>query len=175
MARLSPTNDSGPMANHVLGKSKCAICGRTIAAADSVFGFSAIFPNEAEPLHIFHDAVAHEVCFKKHPLRKAAEKRVADYRQNASPRHRHCRVCGQEILNPDDHLGLGHLTDDPNLPIGQYNFAQFHRSCVQNWQERSKALALLENMIEKGEWRGNGLHILIENLRKFTTDSKIHE
>jgi hypothetical protein len=153
------------MAIYIIGRTKCAICGKTLTNKDGIIGFPSIFPNHADPLHFLNDAVVHEECLHTHSLRKHAEQRMADFKQKTGPGNRHCRVCSKEILNPDDYLGFGHLTDRTNLEIYQYNYAHFHRNCFRHWHERDKVIALLENMVETGAWLGNGLPVLIDDLK----------
>lgn len=160
------------MALFLSGKTTCSLCGKTLWSNDKVVAFAALFPNEADPLHLFHDAVVHEACFKDHPLRQAAEKRVADYRQKAGPGNRYCHICGREILNPDEYTGFGHLTDDPTAPLSQYNYAHFHRSCFRDWPKGPHVLSLLEAMVETGAWRGVGLSLLIKDLKSLRSNTQ---
>jgi hypothetical protein len=153
------------MALILSGKTKCPLCGKAILATDKIVGFPAAFPNENDPLHIFHDAAVHEQCLNSHPLKLAAERRMAEYRQKTGPGNRRCYVCGKEILKPDEYTGLGHLTDDPTLTASKYNYAHFHRSCFKVWPERTHVLSLLEDMVKTGAWRGPGLSLMIKDLK----------
>ena len=153
------------MAIIILDRTNCAICRKILKSTDEALGFPAMFPNEADPLHLFNDAAIHGACLLVHPLRPIIEKRLAEYREKTGPGNRYCRVCGREILNPDDYLGLGHLTDEATSPLKPYNYAHFHRSCVRVWPDAPNVLSLLEIMVESGAWRGRGFQLLIKDLK----------
>jgi hypothetical protein len=146
------------------GETKCVLCRKVILASDEIVGFPPMFGNENDPLHIFHDAAVHEQCLSSHPLKPAVEKRMAERRRRTGPGNRRCYVCGKEILKPDEYMGLGHLTDDPNLEVSKYNYAHFHRSCFRVWPERSHVLSLLGDMVKTGTLRGPGLALMIKDL-----------
>lgn len=154
------------MALILSGKTQCASCGKMILTTDKIVGFPAIFPNENDPLHIFHDVAVHEQCLNIHPLKPEAEERMAEFRLKTGPGHRRCYVCGEEILKPDQYAGLGYLTGDPNLVVSKYNYAHFHRSCFKIWPERTHVLTLLEDMMKTGAWRGPGLSLMIKDLKE---------
>jgi len=153
------------MAIVIRGATSCAICRKILQSNDEVIAFPAAFPNEASPLFLFHDTAVHVACFCDHPLRQAVEERLADFRQRTGPGKRFCRVCGLEVLTPDEHLGLGHLTDDPTSSLHQYNYAHFHRTCFKEWPDSYQILTLLEAMVTAGTWRGVGSMFMIKDLK----------
>lgn len=154
------------MAIVLLGKTQCVICGKVLQATDKIIGFPAMFPNEVDVLHQFHDAAVHVVCLEGHPLRQAIEKRMAEYQQKTGPGKRRCRVCGREILMPDDYFGLGHLTDDIHDPLFQFNYAHFHRSHLFAWSERPILIRELSRLEKSEKWKCDGLKQIIKELRE---------
>jgi hypothetical protein len=74
-------------------------------------------PNTRDPLVFFNDAGFHRECFAGHPLAAEVEARVAEFYAQTGPGHRGCAVCGEEIRDPDDYLGLDHLTGDAESPL----------------------------------------------------------
>jgi hypothetical protein len=95
------------MAISITDKSTCPICGRIPDRGEKLLGFCPIFPNEQDALFFFHDRVFHETCVLTHPLGPSALGRLEEYKSRTGPGHRKCRVCGQEITDPDDYTGLG--------------------------------------------------------------------
>lgn len=122
--------------------------------------------NQADPLHVFSDAVVHVEAFRKHPLAAKAQIRYEEFRRRTAPKARLCFICGQQITDPDDYLGVGYLAEDVNHSLNRFNYAHFHRSCLAGWPELSTLIRNLENFDQSGAWKGDGLKWLIKELRK---------
>src|SRR5262245_55742366 len=112
---------------------RCAISGRPIESAEAAVTFPPFVANEADPLHVFSDAVVHIDAFRGHPLAEKAQRRVQEAQRRTDPTNRRCQICGKPITDPEDYLGLGYLVDDPQHPLFAFNYAQFHRSCLAKW------------------------------------------
>src|SRR5581483_10543679 len=153
------------MAIVIKDQTRCAICGEVIKSSDEFTAFPPAFPNQADPLHIFHDAAVHDRCLDTHPFREAAVRRIDERRVNSGSGKRICRICGKEVQDPNDYVGLGHLTDDPGSPLKDYNYAHFHRSHFGKWSRGPYVLSLLAAMAETGGWTGDALPALIDDLR----------
>jgi len=145
---------------------RCAISGQTIESADDAVVFSAFVSNQADPLHVFSDAVVHIETFRKHPLATKAQKRYEEFRMRTAPKARLCRICGRQITDPDDYFGLGFLVDNTSHQLYRFNYAHFHRSCLARWPERQTLIHHLESFDQSGAWQGDGLKWLIRQLRR---------
>jgi hypothetical protein len=119
--------------------------------------------NEADPLHVFSDAVVHKDVFDKHPLASKVLARIAEGRARTAALR--CLICGERITKPDDHLGLAYLVEDPDHPLFQFNYAQFHRSHLAKWPQRPWLLTELDALFESGAWKGEGPKRLIAMMR----------
>jgi hypothetical protein len=94
-----------------------------------------------------------------------AQTRFEEAQQRSAPKSRICFICGEQIIDPDDYLGLGYLIDDRNHPLHRFNYAHFHRSCLKKWPGARNLAADLEKLDESGEWQGEGLKQLIRQIR----------
>ncbi|MDR1191180.1 MAG: hypothetical protein LBK60_05875 [Verrucomicrobiales bacterium] len=144
----------------------CSISGRVIKSADEVVMFSPFVSNQADPLHAFSDAVIHIEVFRKHPLMAQVQTRYEECRQQNLPKSRLCLVCGKQITDPDDYLGLGHLVDDKRHKLNRFNYAHFHYSCLAGWPELPELINNLERFEQSGEWKGPALKWCIKELRR---------
>jgi hypothetical protein len=147
----------------------CSISGRRIDSADDAILFPPFVSNEADPLYIFSDGVFHRDAFAAHPLAKSALGRLEEARTRISPMKRLCIVCGEEIRDPDDYLGLGHLTDNASDFLQQFNYAQFHVSHLANWAQLRQLTVALEAFERSPNWKGNGLKYALAILRAKAT------
>jgi hypothetical protein len=151
----------------------CSISGRAIWSASDAVLFPPFVSNEADPLHIFSDAVVHVDAFRKHPLASQVKARCEELQRRTRSGARKCFICGQEIADPDEYLGLGYLVADESHPLHRFNYAQFHRSCFAQWPERPELIDKLRAFDESGTWRGNGLKWLIDELGKATAQGSL--
>ena len=154
------------MAIVIEGKTLCGICEKTIEAGQRIIAFPAFAPNELDPLRVFNDAAFHEECFYRHPLAEKALARKEKLFERTGPGHRFCLICGRDITNPDEYMIFGHLTDDETHALYQYNYAQFHRSCLSHWSELPYIYAQFEKLKESGTWRGKALEWLLSELKE---------
>lgn len=144
---------------------RCAISGRAIGSANEAVAFPPFIANEADPLHVFSDAVVHADVFRTHPLAAETQARLDEARRQTEPRNRRCLICGQLITDPDDYLGLGYLVADRMHPLHRFNYAHFHRSCLAKWPETNDLIAALDSFDTSGAWKGDGLKRLMNALR----------
>jgi DNA-directed RNA polymerase subunit N (RpoN/RPB10) len=144
---------------------RCAISGRAIGSANEAVAFPPFIANEADPLHVFSDAVVHADVFRTHALAADAQLRLEEARQRTAPNNRRCFICGQLITDPDNYLGLGYLVENRSSPLYRFNYAHFHRSCLATWQGLSGLVTELEALDGSGLWKGEALKRLITALR----------
>lgn len=156
-----------PMAVIVRGTTQCRLCRQVIAEGDDVMAFSAFVPNTKDPLWRFSDAAMHRRCFEADPDARRASTRWEQTLEQTGPGHRECAVCGSEVLEPEDHFTLGHLTDDPSSPLFVYNYTHLHRSHLPGWADLKEVLALVEELSESETWGGGALRPVVEELRQF--------
>jgi hypothetical protein len=152
------------MAIVIIDKTVCPICNQVIGDNQRVISFPPLVTNELDPLFLFHDAAIHEECFRRHPLANAATKHLQEMREKTAPVNRRCLVCTRLIVNPDDYFTLGHLVMAEDHALWPYNFAQFHRSCLPDWQDRTLVKNLLEELLSSGKWRGPALRWVLDGL-----------
>jgi hypothetical protein len=155
------------MAVIIRGKTRCRLCDEQIGEGDEVVAFSVLVANTNDPLWRFNDAAMHRKCFDHHPDSALATRRWEEARERMGPGHRPCAACGSEVLDPDDHFSLGHLTDDPSSPLFPYNYTHLHRSHIVEWPDLVKVMVLLEDLSESGAWGGGSLRWAIDELRQF--------
>ena len=153
------------MAIFVAG-TRCPLCGQAIQSVVDAVMFPPFVSNQADPLFVFNDAAIHAACFRNHPLADVAQARYEELRDRTDPKNRPCFVCGAQITDPDDYLGLGHIVDDPKQQLHKFNYAQFHRSCVGGWSALADLLRDLEALDASGKWKGDALKRVIRELRR---------
>lgn len=152
------------MAILVRGATRCPICGRIIADRDAAMLFPAFVANERDPVFFFSDGAFHEPCVDAHVDGAAARKLALDAVEHSRPERRACAVCGEPIRDPDDFLGFGYLTNDPDLAAARFNYLQLHRSHIGRWQDLDAAVVALEQLRDSGRWQGAWLATLIRQL-----------
>lgn len=152
------------MAILILGKSVCSLCSRGITESDPVVSFGPFVANQLDPLWRFSDGVFHDQCFRKEPLAHKAIARQEELLRAAAPAGRRCRVCSQRIERPDDYILVPHLTDNPSSSAYDFNYSQFHRSCLRLWPHRVRLLSIIDELSRSGAWRGQALSMLRREL-----------
>lgn len=151
-----------------VGSIKCAFCGLEITDQNEATHFPQFVWNQADPLFIFGDASVHDTCLINHPLASRVQQRLEEFRKRTSPENRLCSICGKQITDPDDYLGLGYLTENEAHPLYRFNYSHFHRSCIRNWEPATTLISGLELYDRSGAWKGGGLKWLIGELRKLS-------
>lgn len=145
--------------------TKCPLCNNQITNQKDAISFSPFVPNELDPLIIFSDGVFHKGCFDIHPLSVNAMRRYTEMKEKTTYPHQ-CLICKRTIDTPDEYFTFGHLTENKEHPLYQYNYAKFHRSCLANWSHLSEVVFLLENFLYSGLWKGKSLDWVISELKK---------
>jgi hypothetical protein len=153
------------MAIIIRGKTKCPICDRSIDEGDEVVSFPSLISNENEPLYGFNDAAFHAGCFASHPLASAATQRIQQWQAKTS-QGRVCRVCGADISDPDDYYIFPHFTDDPQQPLFDLNYGQFHRSCLDSWDRLPSVICEIRRLRESGSWGGTALDSIVRHFSR---------
>jgi hypothetical protein len=153
------------MALLLTGKSICEICHRVIEESDEVIGFAHFVLNRDDPLYFFSDAGFHETCVVQHPMGDKAIQRFEEWVLRAGPSNRICLICHQRVLDPDDYILIAHLTADKNHAAFQYNYTHLHKRCLPQWPDRERVIAILEDLRQSGNWDGDYLGMLIQDLR----------
>ena len=88
-----------------------------------------------------------------------------------APNNRRCaRSClaGNQSIDPDDALtfALGHLASDKNHALFPFNYAQLHRSCLPQWEQRAYVKDLLSGLQASGKWKGASLKWILDRLHE---------
>lgn len=148
------------MAILILGATNCIICGKVISIEDDYVSFKPFISNAKDPLLFFNDAAMHQECYCRHPLYSQAEERYRQFLSQTSRGHV-CNICNEYIVSPDDHVALGHLTDDNNKALFALNYAEFHLSCFSTWKDRDNVISNLNSLSESEQWEGNALKRVI--------------
>ncbi|MCL2349816.1 MAG: hypothetical protein FWC50_16320 [Planctomycetaceae bacterium] len=144
------------------GKTECKICKKPIEHGDRHYGFSPFVSNDLDPLVIFNDAMVHQECGNNSPLVQKALERYQFVRSFPN----NCRITGEPILNPDDLIVLGFLTEDSNHPLFPYNCAKYLRKNFKTWEKNKWLIEQLEEYDASGLWGGDVLKRLIQDLKK---------
>jgi hypothetical protein len=138
----------------------CPLCHKPMDSKNDVIMFSPFVANRRDPLYFFSDIVMHRACFDRHDLAEAALQRSHEVYKSSGPGNRRCVVCGNEITDPDDYFGAGHLADDATDPLWSFNYVQLHRSHFKQWERASEFQKLAEKMIASPRW--DGPHIVFD-------------
>lgn len=152
------------MAIIIRGETICPLCQMTIQEGENVVAFPAFVWNQCDPIFIFNDAACHAACFHRHLLAGYAQERYEALQKSVGPGLRECSICHHQITNPNDYLLVGHLTDDPEHFLHQFNYAQFHRLCFSKWNGREMLVRKIKHLDQSGEWCGDGLKALLVEL-----------
>jgi hypothetical protein len=136
----------------ILGKTKCNICGETLLESHNIVSFWAFVPNQNDSFWQFSDRAFHENCFLSHPLATQVSAVYQEWQEKSA--NKVCAVCNQPIVEPDDYIGFGYLTNDKDSPIYPYNHLHFHRQHLGQWSDRLRALTFLEAYQAEGKWKG---------------------
>lgn len=150
------------MALLILGKTNCPICGTVMQDGQRTVGFPPFVGNELDPLYFFHDSAFHEECFRRHPLAETVTFFLREMQAKTAPKNRGCIVCMKPINDPDDYFTLGHLVSDTSHVLFPYNYAQFHYSCLPQWQQRVYVKNLLSGLQASGRWKGESIKWILD-------------
>jgi hypothetical protein len=149
---------------------RCTISGRPIHLESEAIMFPPFVANEADPIHIFSDAVVHAEVFRAHSLAVEAQARLREAQQRTAPTNRECAVCKKLITHPDNYLGLGYLVADRMHPLYRFNYAHFHRSCLSKWSGLRQLIMDIERLDASGIWKGESLKRLLNTISTVTRD-----
>jgi hypothetical protein len=142
----------------------CPICSQPIEGTDEFVAFPPFVENEIDPLWIFSDSVLHQKCFDEHPLSTQALLRY-EVTRKLRVRPKTCVVCKMDVTTPDDYFVLGHLTDDINDPLFEYNYTQFHLSHLSQWADLDLICALITEARRSGKMKGKGVDWMLSRLQ----------
>ena len=126
------------MALLLAGVSNCSLCEQIIKNEDiaSVILFPAFILNELDPCFLFSDGSFHEVCLSKHPYGSHTIRRVEEYYSKVGPGKRKCVVCSEEVMDYNNYLLIGDMSDREGDPLRTFNYTHLHKSCIQKWGSR---------------------------------------
>jgi hypothetical protein len=144
--------------------STCVICQKPMDLTSHIVGFPAFVANPRDRIAFFSDGAFHEACFNRHPLAREAQSRYQEFRDRTPPRNRSCSICGLAITNPNEYVGLGHLTADETSPAFRFNYFQFHKTCAVSWPEVANLRAAIEALGSSGEWDDFAFEALVKEL-----------
>ena len=150
------------MALLIRGATSCPICGKVIEEGEDAVLFNHFVMNESDELFRFSDSACHSTCFQNHPLGPALVVAFEDYVNRTGPGHRHCAVCANEIMDPNDYLLIGYLGEPSKSRLAGFNFTHLHRSHISLWSEAERFLRLAKEALASGSWKGPQLPNLIE-------------
>jgi len=123
-------------------------------------------PNEADELWKFNDSVSHESCFTVDPAAQRAKARFEElYAKNGPGMHR-CTVCKQDITDVNEYITMGYLGEATSDPLHMWNYAQFHKRCLGRWPELGSVIAMAEERLRSGWWKGKALLGLVQRLKE---------
>jgi hypothetical protein len=159
------TEDPEVMAIFIKNLSECPLCRAVLSSEDGVVSFPAMVWNELDPLARVSDATVHIACLGASGLMTAAQQRFLAVQRSTGPGRRSCMLCSQQVVTPDAHIALGHLTDVESSPLHRFNLAQFHRDCLARWDGRQALIANIEEERMSGRWRGLWLEQIAQQLR----------
>lgn len=159
------------MAIYIQNSTSCPLCGIVIKDESDVVAYPAMIWNELDPLAPISDALVHVTCLRSSGLRDAAEARKIAVQSVTGPGKRECRLCHHQITTPDEHLMLGHLTDDQSSFLYSFNFAQFHRSCLGRWIDLPALIQHLMDFNTLGRWKGPWLSGIVAELNDLHSNS----
>lgn len=154
------------MAIVIRGLTNCSLCSQSLREADDIVSFPLFVVNPSDSLAFLNDAAFHLSCFKKHPLAEMATINFKRFEEANMPKNRICAVCNSIVDNPDEHLGLGHLSSEPNHPLYAFNNLHFHRTCIIQWQSLKPLIQELEQCRRSGEWTGKSIDWILSLLNK---------
>lgn len=146
------------MAITILGNTICKICGKVIENDAKIISLPAFVFNDWDSLVYFNDSAFHETCFVNHKLSKEVVERVKKLTQEMLPINRICAVCKKQIIDPNDYLFLGYLTDN----LSKFNYMKLHLSCLPKWNDIDNFKNLLVEAITNKTVKG----IFYENVLK---------
>ncbi len=142
----------------------CPLCSLPIQKGQEVIGFPSFIPNRLDPLWVFNDGIFHSECLLKHSLADRVITRYEEFQKNSEPTHRQCEICKLEITNPDEYLGLGHLTDEESQEIHRYNYTNFHYSCLKHWNNKTHLYKLFEQLKHSKTWDDKDIQYFLREL-----------
>lgn len=145
---------------------RCRLCGDSIKRGEDAELFPFFTGNEADALFVFSDAVTHKTCFEQDKRHDFVSARVQEFSAFQERRPRICEVCGLQVVSPDDFLGFGYLTDNPESGLYRWNYAQLHRSCLPQWVELKNVIELGNRETQSGRWKGKGMEQFLSELRR---------
>lgn len=141
------------MALFLAGKSKCAICGKPVAASEERVLFPPFVANKRDPLFYLNDGVAHRACLDGDPLGAEALRGREEALAQSVPSARVCVVCSTVVTDPDDYFGTGFLGANSSA-LGRFNYVHLHRSHFSGWSLAPEfRSAVAEHLLLPG-WEG---------------------
>ncbi len=141
----------------------CAICAQPVASSNEAVLFPPFCANKADPLYILSDAVIHEACGECDPRVGHVKQRLEEAKRKTSDRR--CLVCGETITDYEDYVAFGFLIDDHDHPLYRYNYVQFHRMHLSDWNALQSAISHIEELDASEGWMGDSLKQLLTALR----------
>lgn len=152
------------MAILILGKTVCKICGNIIDNNDKFVSLPAFVFNDCDPLFFFNDSAFHENCFWTHESSKNVTERVERLFKEISSKNRVCIVCKNQIIQPDDYLFLGFITDNTEDDISKYGYTKLHLSCLPKWKDLNNFKKLLAQSISDKAVEGSFYETILTQL-----------
>ena len=132
---------------------KCPLCGERIERDQGRRLFPPFVRNSLDSLYVFHDATVHEECLANDLRIKRLEdilsKRSASRRGSQT-----CLVCHGSIANSQDLYSTDYITSDAKDQLFIYNFLNFHRDHLKQWESWSEFRRLATERQVSDVWCG---------------------
>jgi len=146
------------------GQTPCGLCAKVISAGDDCIGFPPIILDENSSLFQFNDGVYHASCIENDREGKVALGLLHEWSLKTGPGNRRCEVCGNQVTDHNDYLGIELLTVDDKDPLSRFNWCHLHQSCLSKWNEREALLTLISDPERQSNWGGQYLAQLAKDL-----------
>ena len=152
------------MAIVILGKTRCALCGRLLLEDEDVVSFPPLFYNQRDPAWVLNDAGVHRSCLVDNGLADRALGKLREFDEHRG-RPKICEVCGEPITDPDDYFSTGPLGDGPDDHLQAVSWIEAHLSHLRRWERTPELVKVLEETSRSAGWEGDVLERLVARIR----------
>lgn len=153
----------------IADQTRCPICNNLVQPGSQSVTFPLFEGNTMSPLYRFSGSIVHKSCYENSPFKAQLDNRLRELKRlEAQPRVDF--ITGTPLTlpfigHPDNVIGTGFLTDDPDDPLYRFNNLLINRKNLSQWAERNALIRLLSEYDATGEWGGNALKNLISILQ----------
>jgi len=120
------------MALIILGKTRCAICSKTLQEGEMIVATSGVFFPQGDPLIQYCDAGMHWACYDEWPDRKRFARRYFDARVEASQQN----IFWESILQTDSlFIEVNPSLGEDQIMLMFSETAITHRISLSDWED----------------------------------------